>query len=108
MGRAVDIVCLDFSKFFSTVFCNNLTEKLTKNGLDKQMMKQFENCLNSKAQRLMTSGTKSSWRPVTRSVNTWVNIESSPVQHFHDLDDGAECTISKFADDTTLGGMVNT
>lgn len=34
-GRAVDVVYLNSSKAFSTVFCNILVDKLMKCGLDK-------------------------------------------------------------------------
>ncbi|KAK4824621.1 hypothetical protein QYF61_016927 [Mycteria americana] len=67
-GRAVDIVDLDFSKAFDTVSHKIVTDKLLMYGLDKQAERWIENWLNVWAQRVVTSGMKSSWRPVTSSV----------------------------------------
>lgn len=38
-GRAVDVVCLDFSKAFDTASCSIMTDKLTTYGLDKWALK---------------------------------------------------------------------
>ena len=46
MGRAVDIVYLEFSKGFVTVFHNVLVMKLIKCGIDEWMVRCIETWLN--------------------------------------------------------------
>jgi len=59
-GRAVDVLCLDFSKAFDTVFHNILLGKLRKYGLDEWSVKWIENWLNGRTQRVVVSGAESS------------------------------------------------
>ena len=65
-GRAVDVVYLDFSKAFNTVSHNILLGKLRKCGLDEWSVRCIQNRLNGRTQRVVVSGTESSWRPVAR------------------------------------------
>jgi len=67
-GRAVDVVYLDFSKVFDMVSHNILLGKLRKCGLDEWSVRWIENWLNGRTQRVVVSGTESSWRSVTSGV----------------------------------------
>ena len=64
-GRVMDVVYLDFSKAFDTVSHNILTGKLKNCGLDGRAVMWIENWLNGRGQKVVISGTESSWRPVT-------------------------------------------
>ena len=69
-----------------------------------------KNYLQEQDQRVVVSDTVSGWRSVTSGVprsQYWdrcilLNILISAI------DNGDECTLSKFADDTELWGVVNT